>query len=171
MAKVITFSRRFPAQHSRKGQPTQFVDKFLRSTGLEDLDDKMFHECDKLVCGEHDLGLLPEMIELVDPKHHTIRKGSRWKKGDLFSPRVWSEGAYHSPQIKIGPDMFVVNVWPIYIDLSTSTIVINGKVAENVFEMVEKLAKNDGLSVEDFKEWFKKPFSGQIICWNPEIQY
>jgi hypothetical protein len=170
MAKVITFSRRFPAQHAKKGQQTHFVEKFLGSIGLECLDNKMFADCEKIVCGS-ELGLLPEMIELHEPKHHTIRKGNRFKSGDIFSPRIWSESPYHSPQIKIGPDTLIAKTWNIRINLQADLITINGIVAKNTAEMVGKLSGNDGLTVEEFREWFKKPFDGQIICWNPEIEY
>jgi hypothetical protein len=38
---------------------------------------------------------------------------------------------------------------------------------------LETLAQNDGLSLADFKEWFKwgTPFDGQIICWKDNIEY
>jgi hypothetical protein len=40
------------------------------------------------------------------------------------------------------------------------------------FGLESVLAKNDGLSHDDFKDWFSKlPFSGQIICWNENVKY
>ena len=111
----------------------------------------------------------------VEPKYHTIRAGHRWKVGDYFSPRVWSKKAYHSPQIIIGPDIEVKKTWDIIIKPDDS-LFINGQdcgmfISFNA--IVEKLAKNDGLSTEDLLNWFpnKKEFDGQIICWNPKIEY
>jgi hypothetical protein len=170
MAKVRTFSRRYPATHPRKGEETHFVEKFLMSVGLEGLDDETFKAVDLMVTGG-DYGLLPEMIELYDPKHHTIRGGKHFKAGDYFSPRVWSEGAYHSPMIKLAPDTRICRVWDIELDLTTDFVKINGEIQLNSGEVIKKLAKNDGLTEEDFRGWFRKPFKGQIICWNPEIKY
>jgi hypothetical protein len=37
---------------------------------------------------------------------------------------------------------------------------------------VELLAQHDGLSNEDFQNWFSKlPFDGQIICWDDHVEY
>lgn len=72
--------------------------------------------------------------------------------------------------ITIAPDIKIEKVWDILINLSIERILINGQ------ELLEwpllTLAENDGLSVDDFIDWFgKKEFRGQIICWNKEIEY
>ena len=38
---------------------------------------------------------------------------------------------------------------------------------------IKELARNDGLLINDFWAWFVKEdnFEGQIICWNPSIEY
>lgn len=178
MAKVRTFSRRFPATHPRKGQPTYFVEGFLNSIGVT--------KASELLPGVHAIVNDFAIIDKSLAKHHTIRAGKHFKAGDFFSPRVWSESPYYSPQIKLAPDTLICSVWDIYLDLVPPApkgmanggeffdiIRINGKeIANSENEaMVAKLAVNDGLSVEDFRAWFKKPFSGQIICWNPDIKY
>jgi hypothetical protein len=43
-------------------------------------------------------------------------------------------------------------------------------------KVITELATNDGLSVNDFLEWFKYPKTKliddvQIICWNENIKY
>lgn len=41
-------------------------------------------------------------------------------------------------------------------------------------EQEAAIAKNDGLEQQDLYDWFhpaKKPFIGQIICWNEHIEY
>lgn len=70
---------------------------------------------------------------------------------------------------------------------------VNGKMLDENAESVERqdfdpkqfnlLAKNDGLEEQDFVDWFfpnpykknkffpMKPFQGQIICWNQNIEY
>lgn len=42
----------------------------------------------------------------------------------------------------------------------------------NHFDYIKTLYTNDGFSsVGDFVKWFNKPFEGQIISWNENIEY
>jgi len=160
MSKVITFSRVFPAYHSRKGEPTYFVEAFYKSLFVAKVIPKELHGSfnhQKFINGFK--------------KHHTIRAGKRFKKGDFFSPRVWSGKPYHSKQVILASDIEIKQVWNIEID-KDGLIRINdsNQVLSLGFESV--LAENDGLSYNDFKDWFSKlPFSGQIICWNENVKY
>lgn len=156
MSKVITFSRQFPAHHPKKGQPTLFVEKILNSiliiggsiytkdtpiSFLESLSSDFFHS-----------------------KKHTIRAGNRWKAGDYFSPRVWSDKPYQSKQIVFAPDIKIMRVATIEIK-DWNNIIIDGKIIDAV--QVEYLAKNDGLAYMDMVSWLNKlPFSGQLIIWD-----
>lgn len=168
MAKVITFSRTFPKGHPRAGEPTYFVESFYKSlyiakvlpAGLTNFNQDAF------INGY--------------AKHHTIRAGKRFKKGDYFSPRVWGtdinpksgkSGAYHSKQIIIAPDTEILEVWDITID-ECKLVFINDDVKILSARKEEILANNDGLSFSDFFKWFDKvPFTGQIICWNENLKY
>ena len=175
MSKVITFSRTFPSYHPKAGQPTYFVEKFIRSFCVEtDLDGTTDSEYFSYYCElAFDMNLIG--LSTVLPKYHTIRAGSRFKVGDKFSPRVWGNdvnpksgrsGAYHSKQIIIAPDTEVKKVWDFQI--------INGGLCVNgECKQYEKIAINDGLTGEDLLAWFKypKPFKGQIICWNENVKY
>lgn len=179
MSKVITFSRQFPSYHPRKGEPTYFVEKFLRSKyGNEPTEN---YE-DILV-----LNNLPLDYEVLysfffsldwrikhEPKHHTIRAGNRWKVGDWFSPRVWSGKPYNSKQIIIAPDIQIKKVWDFEMDLC-GVYSIDGKYTHEQTDY--DLAMNDGLTEEEMFHWFMpnfdkpKEFKGQIICWNENINY
>lgn len=159
--RIMTFARFFPAYHPKAGQPTYFVEKI--NAGLSELN---------LI---NDLCHLPSDLEWnraafqdCDPKYHTIRAGHRWKAGDYFSPRIWSGKAYRSGQVIIGPDIEIKKTWDI-IFYENGIIGINGLL----FSEHKPLAKNDGLSFEDFNAWFPsgKKFDGQIICWNYKIEY
>ena len=167
MAKVITFSQKFPSYHPKAGQPTYFVEAFYKSLFVmkclpKELEESFNHEV-----------FLNGMT-----KHHTVRSGNRFKKGDFFSPRVWGtdvnpksgkSGAYHSKQIILSHDTEIKNVWDIEINEATE-ISINGKFISYGWEV--ELANNDGLSWQEFNDWFSKlPFKGQIICWNDEVSY
>ena len=167
MAKVITFSQKFPSYHPKAGQPTYFVEAFYKSLFVmkclpKELEESFNHEV-----------FLNGMT-----KHHTVRSGNRFKKGDFFSPRVWGtdvnpksgkSGAYHSKQIILSHDTEIKNVWDIEINEATE-ISINGKFISYGWE--GELANNDGLSWQEFNDWFVKlPFKGQIICWNDAVSY
>ena len=167
MAKVITFSQKFPSYHPKAGQPTYFVEAFYKSLFVmkclpKELEESFNHEV-----------FLNGMT-----KHHTVRSGNRFKKGDFFSPRVWGtdvnpksgkSGAYHSKQIILSHDTEIKNVLDIEINEATE-ISINGKFISYGLEV--ELANNDGLSWQEFNDWFVKlPFKGQIICWNDAVSY
>ena len=176
MSRVITFSRVFPSYHPRAGEPTYFVEKILR--GIHD-DEHL----EQLQINYETLRSLNfnDILELdspgkFEPKHHTIRAGHRWKVGDWFSPRVWSGIPYKSKQITFAPDIEIKKVWD-FLFLSTGiyrigTRQFEGEV-ESDHELLEDIAKNDGLSKRDLLEWFQYPkyFDGQIIAWNENINY
>lgn len=121
-------------------------------------------------------------------KHHTIRAGHRWKVGDWFSPRVWSGKPYNSKMIQFAPDIQVKKTWDFEMDdCGVCAIAKQGEQVIYTFEyddqwpdsLDNEIAKNDGLSPEDFYFWFsrspefrkKQGFAGQIICWNESIEY
>ena len=167
MAKVITFSQKFPSYHPKAGQPTYFVEAFYKSLFVM-----------KCLPKELEESFNHEVFFFFFTKHHTVRSGIRFKKGDFFSPRVWGtdvnpksgkSGAYHSKQIILSHDTEIKNVWDIEINEATE-ISINGKFISYGWEV--ELANNDGLSWQEFNDWFVKlPFKGQIICWNDAVSY
>jgi hypothetical protein len=152
--KVLIVSRYFPSYHPRAGDPTLFVQKILHSLVAPDF----------------------EPIGSIGwpPKFHTIRAGKNWKVGDLASLRYWTAKPYASKQHEFA-QVEIKKIYDIHID-------INGVVdINNCYEWglgsldqsYEILAKNDGLSYEDFCGWFPsgKEFTGQIICWTDLIKY
>lgn len=166
MAKVITFSRKFPTTHPRKGEPTYFVEQILNSLlRVQEID---VHKIDSIL----NYTLLNQFGLKCGIKKHTIRGGHRFKTGDYFSPRVWSGKPYCSPQITLIPDLKIQKVHDIVFVQKDKFLQVNGCVYEFGYEeMIEILAKNDGLSTDDFKAWFSKPFDGQIICWDDSVNY
>lgn len=172
MAKVITFSKTFPGYHPRAGEPTYFVEKFLKSIGKE------YHTLPNTVQDIVDAYIMDSCL----PKPHTIRLGQRFSAGDWFSPRVWEGIPYKSKQIIIEPDTQVAKTFEFEVKSEGDYTFIG--IDEWAFyeensnfitqrEALETLAQNDGLTVADFKAWFKWPegFKGQIICWNQKIDY
>lgn len=160
---ILTLSKRFPLSHSEKGKPTYFKEKLnntvcdLKST-ISDIDS----------------------TEVKERKIHTIRTNfARWKHnldkisggGFYLSVRQWSARPYNSPQEEIfqlhdkgiGYQRIAMSYDPDTKEVKT---IIDGKYTADV----EQIAANDGLSPEEFKEWFfgkemveKKLFTGIII--------
>jgi hypothetical protein len=193
MSKVITFSTVFPSYHPKKGDYTYFVEKFLKSKKTEYnycVHEHSLHSFWSLNRGKEEV--VDSFIKFkfsdpfdFEPKNHTIRKGRRWKTGDMASIRIWGDdinpksgrsGAYHSKQIVIAPEV-EVTVFNFEIKKNGDIYVNDNKVwmkdeSKNLLNIYQ-IAKNDGLSKEDLLAWFRYPkeFIGQIICWNNEIKY
>ena len=187
MSKVITVSRFYPQYHPRKGEPTYFVEKIWKSL-VEKSQPYSFSpsylypyekEYEKHYPCTYSDPL--ENIHNHNGKHHTIRLGKRWKTGDMASIRVWGDdinpksgrkGAYHSKQITIAPD---VEVTVFDFEITDGLIYIEKELYaySSSTELLDKLAKNDGLTQSDLLHWFNYPkdFSGQIICWNKNLKY
>lgn len=140
---IITLSRLFPVTHSRRGQPTDFASK--------------------LASGE---------------KIHTIRKNyhqwqhnaEKMEQGNyVLSIRQWSGKPYNSPQVEIAQRSNPIGVQPIELRYHADNDTISATIDGREFDW-STIAKNDGLSVQDFKEWFfgkdpkeDKVFKGGII--------
>lgn len=185
--RVITFSRNFPAHHTRKGEPTHFVEKILMSM-LDIGHISISKACE--IGRELSLPGFQYIDELrkidLQPKHHTIRAGHRWKEGDMFSPRYWGDdinpksgrrGAYQSKQIEFVHPIEIVKTWPFEVD-ENGVCSLAGNYLLIDADIEKEIALHDGLSYKDWDDWIvqpcyknRKPFIGQIICWNPEIDY
>lgn len=182
MARVITFSRQFPASHPKKGQPTHFVEQVWNS--LMSINKQFDYSVYSLINLNKGKEKIAEMIfdtilynynELLGCKGHTIREGERWKVGDKFSPRVWSGKPYFSKQITIAANIEIKKIWTFEVD-ENGVPSLEGHYIST--KMERGIARNDGLSKEDFIDWlimpsFKsgKPFKGQVLCWNDTIEY
>jgi len=190
MSKVITFSTKFPSYHPKAGQPTNFVEKIWESLDKNyySTSEVTFNMVHSLTGGDE--SFIQEFfntlsVQHLSPKHHTIRSGNRWKVGDRFSPRIWGNdvnpksgrsGPYHSKQIIIAPDIEIKKVWDITIyrnhENPTDFVCLIHTPNGDLYPSIAKLSENDGLEISDFKDWFKdEVFTGQIICWNENINY
>jgi len=183
MPRQIKFNRKFPEKHISEGEPTYFVEKILNSLGIDyrDADKIISHLCvlntKALMKGKLNFDIISKFIKSLNPgitdcKNHTIRDSKIYKEGDTISLAVWSDKAYRSSPI-IFAETKIEKVVPI-------TIVTNDKhifVKDTTFYdesysnyMLPALSKNDGLTPEQFKSWFKEPFIGNIIMWK-EVNY
>lgn len=160
---VITVSRKFPTTHKRKGEPTRFLEK---------IDSR--------------------------EKKHTIRGSFElWKKridevnrGEaVLSLRYWTGKPYASKQSihreytkDDGIGVQQLNQVTFSDDelVHNSCLITNREYddsgAERIYSRmmlngVYSLAQNDGLSIEDFKEWFKKAECPMAIIWFCKERY
>lgn len=141
---VLTVSRYFPKNHKRAGEPTRFKEQLIN--GLAQLK------------GE-------------DCKIHTIRSNyllwskriSEIQKGNaILSIRYWSEKPYNSKQIEIcqlDKDSGIGIQPLIFIDSCIKLPTICGedfpKPTWYKGVQLRDISQNDGLSIQDFKEWFR----------------
>lgn len=172
--RVLIFSRFFPSYHPRKGEPTFFVEKILRNFWRNESQQWVDPVVGEVVKMYVDVIAAIKNVNHYSPKLHTIRAGHRWKVGDVFSPRVWSDKPYRSKQIEIAPPIKIKKIYDITKEPHRENgfvFHINGDhyVADFKLETanvkLKDLARNDGLDKEDFVKWFPNSFDGQIICW------
>ncbi len=162
--RVITFSTKFPIKHPKKGICTFFMEGILNSLGYN------IHNVPK----ESRRVINDFAMMEGSKKHHTIRAGNRWKVGDLFSPRIWSDKPYASKQIEFAPPIEIKKIFEF--DITDWEYIINGKTLNG--EELSEVAKNDGLNINDFEQWFAchpkkkgETMNCQILCWNENINY
>lgn len=156
---VLTVSRVFPCTHKRKGERTNFVCKILHTINFNESGVDLYRICSN----ECETSCFRR---LIDPKLHTIRANYElWakrieqvQKGEaILSIRYWSGKPYNSKQVEIcqlDKDSGI-GVQKIYFQ--RAFFKSNWIVGQSEFpdQLLSVVAKNDGLSLEDFKEWFK----------------
>ena len=136
----ITLSKVFPASHSKAGSPTGFRDQVLNHS-----------------------------------KIHTIRSNYEWwkekaekiKKGEMYlSLREWTGKPYNSPQEE----------WTKLSNIGLQRVTMTYSSEDELPQVwiggvnvpIQEVAKNDGLDVSDFVEWFfgsskENVFEGVVI--------
>lgn len=170
---VITFSTHFQKGHPREGQRTSFVEKIW--SGLLKIDNDLYSDY-LHPDGRPDSIKHADYYRSFDPKYHTIRAGSRFKVGDTFDPRIWTGKPYKSKQFQFAPRLTVIKTWDIEIDDCDVWAIglPNEQIKYTDEDQESQIAINDGLTEQDLYWWFKnskRPFNGQIICWNENIKY
>lgn len=183
MARVINFSRQFPSYHPKVGRPTYFVEQILRGIGINYRSDSYIQKLCVLNTKNIANGKLSfediesfalSLQEKNNSKVHTMRSGSRFKSGDTFSPRCWFGRPYNSPQLIFWDDIEVIKTWKFENDID-GVFYLNGKPVDVTSSICNgtSIAENDGLSGEDFLDWFPvgNEINGQIICWDEYVKY
>lgn len=157
---VITLSQQFPKGHCRDGEPTRFRCAFLQGRGIcRDC----LGGCNYDGNAEAHPGRTCSRNLWTYHKIHTIRANyPLWKKrfeeiecgAACLSIRQWTGKPYRSPQIEIGrltkSDGIGIQKYEDYTPFSP---VIDEQI--NPIVLKKELAHNDGLSLDDWHDWFK----------------
>lgn len=144
---VITLSQVFPANHPRAGKRTHFAAKVQ-----DTLDDK------------------PNMERVdIDYKRHTIRANyPLWAKrfeqierGEAcLSIRQWSGKPYASKQVEIArltkEDGIGLQKFEVCNNHAGINLWMHFKIDDRPIMSINDIPNNDGLSREDWVDWFKK---------------
>lgn len=142
MNVVLTFSTRFPKSHSRHGESTNFVKNIL--------DGQKIHTC-------------RQNYDYWAEKISRLRKA-----GGYLSLRTWTGKPYASPQAEImhvPAEVVGVQKLTLYVQVierSDRIYFIEAATGGGSREIqMEDLARNDGLSRQDFEDWFAPLFIGE----------
>ncbi len=158
---VITLSRQFLANHKRAGEETHFKEKFLLGQSCpdcatpQDLSGINISDCNGCVnaCSLPKLHTIRANYPLWEKRIKEIQNGHA-----VLSIRQWHGKPYRSKQIEIERLTADngVGIQKLCFDKDKDGVPslkyfnINGKYIDR-----EMLANNDGLSKEDWQEWFR----------------
>lgn len=124
---VITVSQFFPTDHQKKGQPTGFVSSIGHKVKIH---------------------TIRQNFKLWEKRIEQVMEGNA-----VLSLRFWSGKPYQSKQVEFFRLTKSDGVGIEKFQMTTEGFLINNVDHKIKFE---NLAKNDGLTFEDFKDWFKK---------------
>jgi len=127
---VLTVSQNFPKTHKRAGKSTGFVENITKLFSAENTK----------------IHTIRSNYELWDKRAKQINEGMA-----VLSIRYWSGKPYNSKQVEIAV-LEKIGIQRIEFDCPFCDYVIDG----HSLNFKESVARNDGLSVSDFEEWFKK---------------
>lgn len=190
--KRISISRLFPVTHPRKWEPTNFAEKVLNNIKIDFRRDDYFSLLKTLNPTKEEAILFAFFKSLdadeASEKYQTIRTGHRHKANDLFCAYAWSnpKRPYTGHQIIFAPPIHIHSTHQVTTAIDTSEnmhrtgseiLYMDG----NEIKDLNQLANNDGLSENDFIDWFElgKPkkklrkgaFDGQAIVWDANVGY
>ena len=138
---VLTLSKAFPATHPRHGEPTEFLEKFLNGqTGTGE---------------SRKLHTIRANYPLWEKRIRDVKLGKA-----VLSIRQWSGRPYCSKQVEIAKltAANVVGIQKLFINNyygNDRYTVTDDKQVMGYDVALAELAKNDGLSLEDWLAWFK----------------
>ena len=131
---VLTLSKVFPKTHARAGEPTEFREKFLKKEKIH---------------------TIRANYELWRKRIKEIQAGRA-----VLSVRQWTGKPYASPQKEIakltaedGVGLQKLEILPNKCAFNILNVESRGILCKTL--KADILARNDGLSLDDWREWFK----------------
>lgn len=152
---VLLVRRTYPKGHKREGEGTFFVEKILAALGFSYLNDeniKKFHTCRK-------------NYELWTKRIKEVQEGKA-----VLSLRYWKDERGRSVK---GNKQVEFTVLDKDSGVGTQKLIWTEDNSMNLRPRIydsceiigeDDLAKNDGLSIEDFKDWFKNYDLSKEMC-------
>lgn len=146
----LPVSVKFPATHNRAGEPTYFVEKIGNSIGETESCNVVIHTHDG------DVKIWPKLHTIRGNYNLWAKRFEKIQRGEaVLELYFWSGKPYRSQSVTIcqlGKDDGVGIEKLQFITTTTAKV-----EKENTITLVVdvELSKNDGLSLEDFKEWFR----------------
>lgn len=139
---VLMVSRYFPKGHSKEGQPTEFIAKIRW---------KLKSNLTSYCCKLH---TIRANYDLWAKRFDEIKAGKA-----CLSLRYWGGKPYRSKQIEFAKltkkDGIGLQKLQFLTDDDNEPFIATNYEGETVFLFKETLANNDGLTLIDWKEWFK----------------
>lgn len=149
---VLTVSRTFPVTHKRKGERTYFPEKIMVTVN-PNFEVKFIEEFGSILLKIH---TIRANYTLWEKRIKQVQEGKA-----IISVRYWAGKPYHKDENGIGQVEICqldkdsgIGIQELYFAYDSINFPrINEDKIKALMPVV--LAKNDGLSIEDFKEWFK----------------
>lgn len=134
----LVISRKFPVQHPRAGQTTGLIEKLLKGAKIHTIRDNIEYWADKV---------------------------AKVNAGQMYiSAKMWLDRPYNSPQQEMRR-ITKAGLQTIEMDYRNGRLSV--QIDGRKYTEFETLAGNDGLSLEDFIEWFfpdgRTHYKGAII--------
>ena len=152
---VITLSRHFLANHKRAGEETHFKEKFLLGQGcpdcasLQDLSGINISDCNGCVraCSFPKLHTIRANYPLWEKRIKEVQEGRA-----ILSIRQWTGKPYCSKQVEIATLTAENGVGLQRLEFTDCRL--RFPYTDNEWTSMVSLAKNDGLSLNDWVDWF-----------------
>lgn len=154
-------STKYPAYHPKAGQDTYFEIKLQNGIKGYASDMLLYYDKDFNIVSERKIHTIRTNYTLWSERIKEVQAGKA-----VLSIRTWSGQPYKSKQREIALITKENHPGVEFVVFGKETAEVSKKVSylKSYSVSLEELAKNDGLTLADFQDWFKNSvFGGAII--------
>jgi hypothetical protein len=161
MKAVVLLSKTYFPKHPKAGQETHFTQKVMNEIKNETWqicrDCRVVEKFDGNCCGYLPMKIGKKIHTCRSNYNYWVKKIARLKEtGGVLSVRQWSDVPYRSPQeTAVDIPAEIVGVQKLTFGKDRGEMRFDFFDIDGKYVALEALANNDGLSLEDFKSWFK----------------